>query len=61
MLHLDVAVDDLGSNPMISGSIGTKMPPTLPNAAPKKPITEPSTMRHPSCIGCLRTDHNIMD
>jgi hypothetical protein len=51
--HFDIAVDDFGSNPMMSVSIGTKIPPpptppTLPNAAPKKPISDPSTICHPN-------------
>lgn len=43
-----MAVEDFGSKPMIKVSIGTKIPPpptppTLPNAAPKNPITDPTT------------------
>lgn len=46
--HLEMAVDDLESNPIIRASIGTKIPPpptppTLPNAAPRKPIIDPTT------------------
>ena len=57
--HFDIAVDDLGSNPMMSVSIGTKIPPpptppTLPNAAPKNPISVPSTICQPNCIGCRK-------
>lgn len=56
--HLDIAVDDLGSKPMINVSIGTKIPPpptppTLPNDAPKNPINVPSTTFHPNSIGCI--------
>uniref|UniRef100_A0A0A9CGX7 Uncharacterized protein n=1 Tax=Arundo donax TaxID=35708 RepID=A0A0A9CGX7_ARUDO len=55
IIHFDIAVDDFGSNPMISVSIGTKIPPpptppTLPNAAPKNPINDPSTICHPNSI-----------
>jgi len=44
-----MAVEDLGSNPMTRLSIGTKIPPpptppTLPNAAPKKPMIVPTTI-----------------
>lgn len=44
-----MAVADLGSNPIIKLSIGTKIPPpptppTLPNAAPKKPTRVPNTI-----------------
>jgi hypothetical protein len=55
-----MAADDLGSKPMINASIGRKTPPpptppTLPNAAPKNPISDPSTIRHPNSIGCFKT------
>ena len=53
--HLDIAVDDLASKPIIKVSIGTKIPPpptppTLPNDAPKNPISDPSTIFHPNSI-----------
>ena len=43
-----MAVADLGSNPIIKLSIGTKIPPpptppTLPKAAPKNPTRVPNT------------------
>jgi hypothetical protein len=62
--HFDIAVDDFGSNPMMSVSIGTKIPPpptppTLPNAAPKNPISEPSTICHPTSIGCRKQANKI--
>lgn len=43
-----MAVDDLESKPIIRASIGTKIPPpptppTLPNAAPRNPIIDPTT------------------
>jgi hypothetical protein len=51
-----MAVDDLGSKPMIKVSMGTKIPPpptppTLPNAAPKSPMNDPNTIRHPNFMG----------
>lgn len=51
-----MAVDDFGSKPMINVSIGTKIPPpptppTLPNEAPKNPISDPSTIFHPNSMG----------
>lgn len=54
-LHFEIAVADLGSNPMIKLSIGTKIPPpptppTLPNAAPQNPMNEPNTICHPNLI-----------
>lgn len=44
-----MAVADLGSNPIIKLSIGTKIPPpptppTLPKAAPKNPTRVPNTI-----------------
>lgn len=50
-----MAVEDFGSKPMIKVSIGTKIPPpptppTLPNAAPKNPITDPTTSLQPNAI-----------
>lgn len=44
-----MAVADLGSNPIIRLSIGTKIPPpptppTLPKAAPKNPTRVPNTI-----------------
>ena len=52
-LHLDIAVEDLESNPMIRVSIGTKIPPppttpTHPNAAPQNPINDPTIISHPN-------------
>jgi hypothetical protein len=63
LLHLDIAVDDFGSNPIIRLSIGTKMPPpptppTLPNAAPQNPIKVPKTIRHPNSISCIPSNNN---
>lgn len=57
LLHFDIAVDDLASNPMIRLSMGTKIPPpptppTLPKAAPKNPIMEPTTIFQPNFILC---------
>lgn len=59
LLHLDIAVADLGSNPIIKLSMGTKMPPpptppTLPNAAPKNPMIVPKTICQPNFISCTR-------
>lgn len=53
-----MAVEDLGSKPMIKLSIGTKIPPpptppTLPKAEPKNPITVPSTNLQPNSISCV--------
>lgn len=36
--YLNMAADDLGSNPMINTSLGRQTPPTLPNAVPKNLI-----------------------
>lgn len=52
-----MAVEDLASKPMISVSIGTKIPPPptppmLPRAAPKNPIMEPNTSLQPNSISC---------
>ena len=52
-----MAVEDFGSKPMIKVSIGTKIPPpptppTLPKAAPKKPIIDPTTTLHPNTNSC---------
>ena len=48
-------MEDLGSKPIIKVSIGTKIPPpptppTLPNDAPKNPISDPNTIFHPNSI-----------
>lgn len=56
-LHLDIAVADFASNPIIKLSIGTKIPPpptppTLPNDAPKNPIILPRTICHPNFRSC---------
>ena len=56
-LHFDNAVDDLESNPIISVSMGIKMPPpptppTLPHAAPKNAIIVPATILKPNFISC---------
>lgn len=55
-----MAVEDLGSKPMIKVSIGTKIPPpptppTLPNAAPKNPTIDPTIIFQPSFISCLNS------
>lgn len=49
VIHFERAAADLVSNPTINVSIGTKMPPppippTVPNADPKKPITVANTI-----------------
>jgi hypothetical protein len=54
---LERAVEDFGSKPMIKVSIGTKIPPpptppTLPNAAPKNPTIDPTTILQPNFISC---------
>lgn len=56
--HLEIAVDDLGSKPMIKVSIGTNIPPpptppTLPRAAPRKPMHDPTTTLQPNSISCV--------
>lgn len=53
ILHLEMAVEDFGSKPMIKVSIGTKIPPpptppTLPKAAPKNPTIVPATILQPN-------------
>ena len=52
-----MAVEDLGSKPMIKASIGTKIPPpptppTLPKAAPKNPIIDPTIIFQSNFISC---------
>lgn len=52
-----MAVEVLGSKPMINVSIGTKIPPPptppmLPKAAPRNPMMEPSTTLHPNSMSC---------
>ena len=54
-----MAVDDLGSKPIIKVSIGTKIPPpptppTLPTAAPRNPIVVPTMILHPNFISCSK-------
>lgn len=55
-----MAVEDLGSKPMIKASIGTKIPPpptppTLPNAAPKNPMIDPTIILQPNFMFCSTT------
>lgn len=52
-----MAVEDLGSKPIIKASIGTKIPPpptppTLPNAAPKNPMIDPTIILQPNFMSC---------
>lgn len=59
ILHFDIAVADLGSNPIIMLSIGTKIPPppippTLPNAAPNDPTMVPAIIGHPNSSSCKK-------
>ena len=56
-LHLEMAVEDFGSKPMIKVSIGTKIPPpptppTLPKAAPKNPTIVPTTILQSNFMSC---------
>ena len=58
-----MAVEDLGSKPMIKASIGTKIPPpptppTLPSAAPKNPTIDPTTILQPNFISCSTGQYN---
>lgn len=55
-----MAVEDLGSKPMIKASIGTKIPPpptppTLPNAAPENPMMDPTIILQPNFMFCSTT------
>lgn len=55
ILHLEIAVADFGSNPIMRINIGTKIPPpptppTLPNDAPNIPINVPTMILHPNSI-----------
>ena len=55
-----MAVEDLGSKPMIKANIGTKIPPpptppTLPNAAPKNPMIDPTIILQPNFMFCSTT------
>lgn len=58
-----MAVEDLGSKPMIKVSIGTKIPPpptppTLPKAAPKNPTIDPIIIFQPNFISCSNVQYN---
>lgn len=59
-----MAVEDLGSKPMIKLSIGTNIPPpptppTLPRPAPRNPIIVPSTSLHPNSISWFAKKNKI--
>ena len=56
-LHLEIAVEDFGSNPMMRESMVTNIPPpptppTVPNADPRNPIIVPVTILHPNSMSC---------
>ena len=58
-----MAVEDLGSKPMIKVSIGMKIPPpptppTLPKAAPKNPTIDPTIILQPNFISWSTSQHN---
>lgn len=58
-----MAVEDLGSNPIMRLSIGRKKappprPPTLPKAPPINPTAVPATMRHPNSISWYAGKYN---